>query len=324
MKFEIKDSTILVTGGAGFIGRQLITDLALKGANIKIVDNLTRSNQELLRPILELDKVNFFNADIRYYESFNDLMNGVDFIYHLAATSINRSVNHPHETLDVCVDGSYNVFKSAVDNNVKKVIFASSASVYGNPKILPMKEESPLMPITPYCTSKLMGENLLKYFSFKHDLKYNVLRFFNVYGIGQNVDAYYTSVIIFFIRRLINKQPPMIDGEGTQSMDFINIKDLSRANILALESEQCNEIFNIGSGVSTTISELAQIIIDVMEMDIKAISSGRKSIVAHRRADITKAKQLLGFESQVPLRDGIKEIVEDFKVNYKRYGINKL
>jgi len=198
------------------------------------------------------------------------------------------------------------------------VIFASSASVYGQPKILPISENNELDPITPYCVSKLASEYLLKFYS-RFGLKFIVLRYFNVYGVRQHTDAYYTSVIIMFLKRLLNNESPIILGNGEQSMDFINVKDVVRANIKCLSSGVNNEVFNVGTGKSTTIKELANMLVEIMDSNVKPIFEPREVLVTERRADIKKAKQLLRFEAKIKIESGLKEIAEDFIINYKNY-----
>jgi UDP-glucose 4-epimerase len=201
---------------------------------------------------------------------------------------------------------------------VKKVIFASSASVYGQPKVLPMSESNELEPVTPYCVSKLSGEYLLKFLS-RFGLKYTTLRYFNVYGLRQHTDAYYTSVIILFLKRLLNNQPPVILGDGSQSMDFINVRDVVRANIMAMESDVCNETFNVGTGKSTSVKELAEVLIRILGKNVEPIFEKRDVIVTERRADVTKINKMLNFTPEISLRDGLRELIEDIKKHPERY-----
>ena len=228
-------------------------------------------------------------------------------------------MTYPEESFDVNFRGSQVVFKSALDHKVKKVMFASSASVYGQPKKLPMSEDSELNPITPYCVSKLASEYLLKFYA-RFGLKYIIFRYFNVYGLRQHTDAYYTSVIILFLKRLINNEPPIVSGTGEQSMDFVNVKDVVRANIMGMESEIENEIFNVGTGKSTSIKELAYMLREfVGKEDVEPKFILGRELVMERRADIQKAKKLLGFEAKINIRDGLKEVVEDIIKHPDRY-----
>ena len=314
-----KDKNVLVTGGAGFIGSYIVEALVERGYFVRVLDNLGRGKIQYIQPLIDKGKVEFIDGDVRYSDAVDKSMKDIDYVFHEAAVCINRSLVYPKESIDINLNGSHNVFKAALDNDVKKVIFASSASVYGEPKKLPMSEEHPLSPITPYCVSKIASEYLLKFFA-RQGLKYFILRYFNIYGVRQNIDAYYTSVIILFVKRLLNNLPPLIDGDGSQSMDFVNVKDVVRANMLAMESDVANEVVNVGSGKSTSIAELAQILIKSVGADVKPIFNPRESVlVTHRKADVTKAKKLLGFEAMVNIEEGLNEVVRDIIKNPDQY-----
>lgn len=314
-----RNEKILVTGGAGFIGSHLVESLVDRGYFVRVLDNLYRGKIEPIQYLIDKGKVEFIDGDVRYSDAVDRCMKDIDYVFHEAAVCINRSLVYPKESIDINLNGSHNVFKAALDNNVKKVIFASSASVYGEPQILPMSEDHPLNPITPYCVSKIASEYLLKFFA-RHGLKYFVLRYFNVYGMRQSVDAYYTSVIILFIKRILNNLAPIIDGDGSQSMDFVNVKDVVRANILAMESNVVNEVVNIGSGKSTSIAEIAQMLIKSLDVEVEPIFRPREFIlVKHRKADVSKAKKLLEFEAKVKIEDGLKEVAQDIAKNPELY-----
>lgn len=315
---SVKVETVLVTGGAGFIGSHLIEELVKNGYQVRVLDILSRGSLTHIQPQIDSGKIDFIDGDIRYKDIVDKAMKGVDYVFHLAATNINRSSIYPEESFDVNFRGSQVVFKSALDHSIKKVIFASSASVYGQPKKLPMSENDELDPITPYCVSKLASEHLLKFYS-RHGLKYTIFRFFNVYGLRQHTDAYYTSVIIHFIKKIINGESPVIDGDGSQSMDFINVKDIVRASILSLESDCSNQILNLGSGRSTSVKTLASIIINLLDVDIEPIFVPREIIVTERKADIIRAKELLGFETETSMEEGLKEVVADVVKNPDMY-----
>jgi|NGEPerStandDraft_9_1074522.scaffolds.fasta_scaffold02785_1 UDP-glucose 4-epimerase len=313
-----ENKLVLVTGGAGFIGSHLVEQLVNKGYRVRVLDVLSRGTLEYIQPLMDAGKIEYIDGDIRYQDAVDNAMKGVDYVFHEAATNINRSERYHEESFDVNFKGSYNVFKSALDHNVKKVMFASSASVYGQPKVLPMSETHELNPITPYCVSKLASEYLLKFFS-RFGLKYTIFRYFNVYGIRQHTDAYYTSVIIIFLKKLLNGETPIIDGNGKQSMDFVNVKDVVRANIMAMESNVENEIFNVGTGKTTSIREIAYMLIEQSGKNIEPIFKPREVIVTERRADVRKAKELLGFEAKIDIQEGLKEVTEDIIKNPGRY-----
>jgi len=295
-----------------------VDELVARGCEVKVLDVLSRSTLDYIQPLIDKGKIEYIDGDIRYKDVVDKAMQDVDYVFHEAATNINRSLVYPEESFDVNFRGSQVVFKSALDHNVTKVMFASSASVYGEPKILPMSENHELNPITPYCVSKLASEHLLKFYS-RFGLDFIVLRYFNVYGLRQHTDAYYTSVIIKFLKRLLNNEPPVITGNGEQSMDFINVKDVIEANIMCMLSDVNNEVFNIGTGKATTIKELAFMLKEIMNSDLEPIFNPREVLVTERRADVMKAKQKLGFEAKIEIYDGLKEIAEDIAKNYDRY-----
>jgi len=247
-------------------------------------------------------------------------MEGIEYVYHEAADCINKSLQNPVESLNINVIGTTNVFEAARMHKVKKVIFASSASVYGDPEELPMTEESPLLPITPYCIGKHSTESIAKFYSRFNDLNYIGFRYFNVYGSRQNVDAYYTNVVILFIKRIMSGQAPVINGDGKQSMDFIHVSDIANANILALEMDVNNQIFNIGTNKSTTVKQLAEILISATgKENIIPQFTGEASLVRERRADYSKAKQLLSWEPTIDVERGLMELAKDIIENPHLY-----
>jgi len=308
---------VLITGGVGFIGSYLTRELVKKGYFVRIIDNLYRGSISKVQDLINDKKVEFVEGDIRYLSKVLQVCENIDFIFHEVADCINKSLQNPSESFNINVTGSNNVFEAARIKKIKKVIFASSASVYGDPETLPMNEESPLNPITPYCIGKLTLEKIAEFYSRFHNIDYIGFRYFNVYGPGQNVDAFYTNVVISFLKRIMNDQAPLIKGDGKQSMDFIHIKDIVSANILALESEINNEIFNLGTNKSTTIAQLAEILLNsIGKKELEPICSGEKSIVKERRADYSKAKKLLNWEPKIPVEEGLAEIAQDiFKEN---------
>jgi len=315
----MKNDKAVVTGGAGFIGSHLSHRLAELGYNVVILDNLFRGRCEYVKDLVDEGKTSFVNGDVRNYSIVHDALKGAKYVFHEAAVCINYSQENPEESIEINVNGSFNVFKAAAEVGVKKLVFASSASVYGNPVHLPMDENHPLNPITPYCVSKIAGEYFLKIFGPK-GLKYNILRYFNVYGPRQSVDAFYTSVIINFMKNVQENKAPMICGDGSQSMDFVNVHDLVEANIRAAESEVWGETFNVGSGTSTTVKELAETIIKLFGKNLRpTYQKGTKIIVRRRQAEISKIKKLLKFKPKVGLEEGLAEIAKDITAHPNYY-----
>lgn len=299
----------LVTGGAGFIGSHIVEELVREGLQVRVFDSLVKGRLSSIAPLIQKNSVEFHEGDIRSRDAIDRAVEGCDYVYHTAAVHISRSLESPEECISVNIHGAYNVFKSALDHRVRRVIFSSSSSIYGEPERLPMSEDDPVTTVEPYGASKWMAEQLLHHLSQK-GLRYNALRYFNVYGERQAAHAYYTTVITTFINRLIAGEAPVIDGRGDQSMDFTHVSDVARANILAMRSEAVNEVFNVGTGVSTTVRELAEILIAAIGAHVSAQFSGRPSLVSRRQADTRKAEQLLGFKAEVDVRSGLREVAE--------------
>lgn len=318
IKQEKKQRVALVTGGAGFIGSHLVEALAEKGLKVKVLDSLVKGRLSSIQYLIDQKKVEFIEGDIRNKDIVDETMKDVDFVFHTAGIHIQRSAASPDDCISTNIQGSYNIFKSALDHKVKRVIFSSSSSVYGEPKKLPMHENDQLNIAEPYGASKLFCEHLLQHLA-KKGLKYNALRYFNVYGERQAAHAYYTTVVTNFIKRIMNNEPPTIDGKGAQSMDFTHVFDVVRANILAMESEAVNEVFNVGTGVSTSIAELAQIIIKALDKEIKPVFRDREVLVTRRQADISKAEQLLKFKAQVNVKEGLTKVALEIAAHPDKY-----
>ncbi len=299
-----------VTGGAGFIGSHLVEALAEKGFKVRVLDSLVKGKLSSIKHLIDQGKVEFIEGDITNKDIVDEAMKDMDYVFHTAGIHIEKSVKSPDDCIETNVRGSYNIFVSALRHNVKRVIFSSSASVYGNPKKLPVHEDDPSHPAEPYGAGKLFCEHLLQHLA-KKGLQYNSLRYFNVYGERQAAHAYYTTVVTHFIKSILNNEPPVIDGKGDQSMDFVHVSDVVRANILAMESEAVNQEFNIGTGVSTSIAQLADIIIKQLNKNIKSTFREREVYATRRQADTRKAEQLLGFKAQVKVEEGIAQVAKE-------------
>lgn len=302
--------TAFVTGGAGFIGMHVVTMLLEQGYRVRIFDSMFRGDRERVAALADLGEVELIDQDIRYGGAVHAAMTGADVVVHLAAVSINKSQADPYESIDINLVGNHNVFAAAADHGVRRLVYASSASVYGDPETLPMAEDGPVNPMTPYCISKLAGEHLLGFYQRRAGLEWIALRFFNVYGPGQKTTAYYTSVINHFVRRLRNGEPPVIDGRGEQSMDFVHVHDVARAAVLAAESQTANAVINVGTGVATSVADLAHVLIEAVGVDVEPEFRPRDVLVSRRAADITRAKEILGWEPTISVEQGMKELVE--------------
>lgn len=302
--------TVFVTGGAGFIGMHVIPMLLERDYKVRIFDNMFRGDRDAVGQLVATGNVELIDQDVRYGGAVQNAMKGCESVIHLAAVSINKSVADPYESVDINMVGNHNVFAAAADQGVRRLVFASSASVYGDPKKLPMHEDDELSPLTPYCIAKRSGEDLLGFYERTKGLSWVGLRFFNVYGPGQKTTAYYTSVINHFVNRLRQGLPPVIDGKGEQSMDFIHVTDIARSVVAALESEKDNVPVNIGTGIDTTVAELAKILINAVGVDVEPQFNPRDVLVSRRAADITRAKEVLGWEPTITVEDGMTELIK--------------
>lgn len=299
-----------VAGGAGFIGLHVVNQLLERDWKVRIFDNMWRGDRDAANELAKTGNVDVVDQDIRSGAAVQAAMRGATHVIHLAADSIHKSVADSYSSVDVNMVGSHNVFATAAEQGIQRVVYASSASVYGDPKKLPMHEDDELNPLTPYCIGKRTGENLLAYYGRKSDLSWIALRFFNVYGPGQKTTAYYTSVINHFVNRLLRGEPPIIDGAGEQSMDFIHVRDIARAVVLATEAEKSNAPINVGTGIQTSVAQLAHILIDAVGSDVQPQFNPRKVLVSRRAADTTRAKEMIGFEYSIPVEEGMKGLIE--------------
>lgn len=302
--------TVLFTGGAGFIGSHVIPMLLERDYRVRVYDNMFRGDRDAMAKLTATGRVELIDQDVRYGGSVQRAIRGCESVIHFATVSINKSVADPDESVAINMVGNHNVFAAAAAEGVRRLVYASSASVYGDPQKLPMHEDDELRPLTPYCIGKRAGEDLLGFYQRTKGLSWIGLRFFNVYGPGQKTEAYYTSVINHFVDRLRLGQPPVIDGSGEQSMDFIHVHDIARSVIAALECEQDNVPVNIGTGIDTSVAELARILIEAVGVDVEPQFNPRDVLVSRRAADIRRAKEVLGWEPTITVRDGMIDLVQ--------------
>ncbi|MDV6012359.1 NAD-dependent epimerase/dehydratase family protein [Haloechinothrix sp. LS1_15] len=302
---------VFFTGGAGFIASHTIPLLLERGYAVRIYDNMRRGDRERTERFIAESggRVELVEKDVTNGGPVREHIAGCTHVIHFPTMSINKSIADPHESIYLNMIGNNNVFAAAADEGVRRLVFASTASVYGNPKKLPMHEDDELEPLTPYCISKRAGEDLLGFYQRHKGLSWNALRFFNVYGPGQKVEAYYTSVINHFLQRLRAGQPPVIDGKGEQSMDFVHVHDIARAVVAALESERCDMPINIGTGIDTSISTLAKLLIDAVGADVEPQFNPRDVLVARRAANIDRARNVLGWEPTITVEQGMADLV---------------
>ncbi len=309
----MKDKRVLITGGAGLVGSH-IADLLVKeeAAEIVILDNFTRGRRDNLAWALENGPVTILEGDIRDRDLLERTMQGIDIVFHQAAIRITQCAEEPRLALEVLADGTFNVLEASVKAGVKKVVAASSASIYGMAEEFPTTESHhPYNNRTLYGAAKVFNEGLLRSFYDMYGLDYVGLRYFNVYGPRMDIYGVYTEVLIRWMDRIAAGQPPLIFGDGSQTMDFIYIEDIARANILAAKADVTDEVFNIASGVESSLNDLAYSLAKVMGSDLKPEYGPERKVnpVQRRLADVSKAKKLLGFEAQFSLEDGLQQLV---------------
>jgi len=304
---------IAVTGGAGFIGSHIVEKLVDRGDNVIVIDNLQTGKKENLKTVW--DKINFLEMDIRNFDLLKTELKNIDGIFHEAAlASVQDSFVKPKEYHDVNVKGTENIFKLAKEFGFK-VIYASSSSVYGNPIKIPINEKSEKNPINPYAQTKLDDEIIAKKYA-KEGVRIVGLRYFNVFGERQSNN--YAGVIKLFLERIENHNPPIINGDGSQIRDFVYVKDVVQANIMALESTIENVFINIGTGKTVSILELANQIIKSSNLKLNPIHQGAlKGDVMESKADVSLAKELLNWEYKIELKDWLEYTVSNLLKNKK-------
>ena len=310
---ELAGQRVLITGGAGLIGSHIADQLIPEGVEeIVILDNFTRGRRSNLAWAMEHGPVTLVEGDIRDKDLVHKLMEGIDVVFHQAAIRITQCAQEPRLALEVLVDGTFNVVEAAVAQGVKKVVAASSASVYGMAEEFPTTENHhPYHNRTIYGAAKVFNEGLLRSFNDMYGLDYVALRYFNVYGPRMDIHGVYTEVLVRWMERIEAGQPPLIFGDGTQTMDFIYAEEIARANILAAKVDVTDEVFNIASGVETSLNELAKTLLRVMGSDLKPEYGPERKVnpVRRRLADTSKAERMLGFRSEVPLEEGLRRLV---------------
>ena len=302
---------ILVTGGAGFIGSHITEYLVQRGDDVTVLDNLTTGKKENLAKIN--DKINFVNGDIRDYKLLEKLVNDTTGVFHEAAlASVQQSFNMKDEYFDVNVNGTENILKLSKKYGFK-VVYASSSSVYGNPKKIPIKESDEKNPINPYAETKLQKEDLAIRYS-EMGVKVIGLRYFNVFGKRQSKE--YAGVLKLFLERISQELPPKINGDGTQFRDFVHVQDVVNANIMSMDNDIASGFFNVGTNTSTTILELAKNIIEYSGLDIEPIFEPTlKGDVHGTIANIDLIKKEIGWKPSIMLIDWIKDIISSKKFN---------
>jgi len=310
----LQGAKVLVTGGAGTIGSTIVDQLLDAGvAHVDVLDNLVRGRSANLDGACATGRVRIVDGDIRDARLVDELVAGKDVVFHQAAIRITQCAEEPRLALEVLVDGTFNVVESAARHRVGKLVSASSASVYGMAEQFPTDERHHHHNNdTFYGAAKSFNEGMLRSFRAMHDLDFVVLRYFNVYGPRMDVHGLYTEVLVRWMERIVDGEPPLIFGDGQQTMDFVFTRDIARANVLAAASDIAEGEFNVASGTETSLLELARTLLRVMDSDLDVVHGPDRAVngVVRRLADTTAARRELGFEASVGLEEGLRELVE--------------
>ena len=300
-------STVLVTGGAGFIGSSIATELAVE-REVTVLDSLVGSDTGRVPTNAE-----FINGDIRDPETVDTVAAGTDCLFHQAAlVSVDASVDDPMESHAINATGTLNILKAARTHN-SRVVLASSAAIYGHPETTPIPESHRTKPTSPYGLDKLACDHYARLYHDLYDLDTVALRYFNVYGPGQ-IGGDYAGVISVFLEQALNDDPVTVHGTGEQTRDFVFVDDVVRANLLAAETDHVGEAYNVGTGESISIRELAELIVDITDSDSDIVhTEARTGDIEHSKADISKAESKLGYEPTVSIEEGLERTVEWFR-----------
>lgn len=308
---------ILVTGGAGFIGSNLIETLLDCDYQVVCLDNFSTGSERNIKEFYDHKHFRFVEGDIQDYKLLLDLTNHVDIVSHQAALgSVPRSIEDPLTTNKVNIEGTLNVFKASLENNIERVVYAASSSTYGDSLELPKQEDRIRNPMSPYAVTKLVNEIYADVFQRVYGLNTIGLRYFNVFGPKQNPNGAYAAVIPLFIKTMLSGKSPVINGDGNHSRDFTFVENVVKANINALETSitNYNSVYNIACGQKTTLNELIAIINELIGADIEArYKAQREGDIEHSLAEISKAKKALAYEPKVHVKDGLNLTIDWFR-----------
>lgn len=315
---DIKGSKVLVIGGAGFIGSHVVGELLKTDVHkVVIYDNFTRGKLDNLAPHLEDERcrINPHGGDIRDVDLLDDAMKGMDYVVHLAAMWLLHCKDFPRTAFHVNIEGTFNVLEACVRNNIKKLVYSSSASVYGDAVEVPMTETHPFNNRNFYGATKIAGESMCRAYYDRYGLDYVGLRYMNVYGPHQDQTAVYTGVIPIMLNKIDANEAPIINGDGSQAYDFIDVEDVARCNVLALQSKATDEFYNVGTGVQTSIRELCDLILELKASDLKVEyrpygEDDARRLVQNRIGCPLKAERDLDFKFSYSLREGLLKLID--------------
>jgi UDP-glucose 4-epimerase len=318
MMNNLEDSKVLITGGAGFIGSHIADQLIAdeKVSEVVLLDNMLRGTHSNIEGAVKTGKARLVEGDIRDRALVSELMADTDYCFHMAALRITRCAEDPREAFDVMFEGAMNVFEACVEKDIKKLVAASSASIYGNADLFPTTEDHhPYNNRTFYGAAKVANELILRSFKSMYGLKYCAMRYFNIFGPRMDTEGKYTEVLIRWYYLIRQGKQPLIFGDGGQSMDFVAVEDIARANILAMKVDAEDEVFNVASQVETSLRDLCFAMLEAMgsnlEPKFSPLPDERKNVeVGRRLADTAKAQKLLDFIPKYDLETGLKRLVD--------------
>ena len=308
---DLADSHVLVIGGAGFVGSHIVDQLLEEPvAKVTVLDNFVRGTRENLAEAAQDERVRIVDGSVLDRELLDELMAGAQYVFHLAALWLFECVHEPRKALEHNVVGTFNVVEAAQAAGVKKVVYSSSASVYGDALFTPMTEEHPFNNRTMYGATKIAGEQFFRAFHEQHGLDYSGLRYMNVYGPRMDYKGTYVSVIMKVLDKIDAGEPPVIFGDGSQAYDFVHVGDVARCNILAMKSEATDANYNVGTGVKTTIKELVDALLEITGSELEPEYRPQEQMfVTHRVGSTEAAERDLGFVAELPYREGLESVV---------------